>query len=92
MKTAKKENIIILIKRVRLPLFNSFSFFTFFEKSPKLSITIEKYANIVPATVSNGVTEKLDMNPLKFKFSIKTFDVSFTSFKKTIRKNKNNPK
>ena len=41
-KTAKKENITKLIKIDKFPLLNSFSFFTYFEKSPKLNITIEK--------------------------------------------------
>ncbi len=39
---AKKENITKLIKIDKFPLLNSFSFFTYFEKSPKLNITIEK--------------------------------------------------
>ena len=51
---AKKEKIIKFNIKLKFPFFNSFSFFTYLEKSPKLKITIEKYANTVPATVING--------------------------------------
>ena len=54
IKTAKNEKIIKFKIRLKLPLFKSFSFFTYLEKSPKLTIIIEKYANIVPVTVNRG--------------------------------------
>ena len=54
IKTAKKENINKFKIKLKFPFFNSFSFFTYLLKSPKFTITIEKYAKIVPATVING--------------------------------------
>ena len=42
IKIDKKENKIKLIIKLKLPIFNSFSFFTYLEKSPKLTITTEK--------------------------------------------------
>ena len=42
IKTENKEKIIKFKIRVKLPIFNSFSFFTYLEKSPKFTITIEK--------------------------------------------------
>ena len=41
IKIAKKEKIIKFSSKVRFPLFNSFSFFAYLEKSPKFKITIE---------------------------------------------------
>ena len=56
IKIEKKENIIKFIIKLKLPFFKSFSFLTYLEKSPKLIIKIEKYVNIVPATVNKGAT------------------------------------
>ena len=39
---AKNEKIIKFKIKLKFPFFNSFSFFTYLEKSPKLKITIEK--------------------------------------------------
>ena len=55
IKTAKNEKIIKFNIKLKFPFFNSFSFFTYLEKSPKLTIIIEKYAKIVPVTVNNGI-------------------------------------
>ena len=54
IKTANIENNIKLIIKLAFPFFNSLSFFTNLEKSPKLTNTMEKYANIVPKTVRKG--------------------------------------
>ena len=54
IKIAKIENKIRLIIKLKFPFFNSLSFLTNLEKSPKLTIIIEKYANIVPKTVRKG--------------------------------------
>ena len=54
IKTAKKENIIRFVIRLKFPFFNSLSSLTYREKSPKFTITTEKYAKIVPATVIKG--------------------------------------
>ena len=54
INNAKKENIIKLSIKLIFPFFNSLSFFTYREKSPKVKITIEKKAKVVPATVING--------------------------------------
>ena len=51
---AKKEKNIKFNNKLKFPLFNSLWLLTYLEKSPKLKITIEKYANIVPATVIKG--------------------------------------
>ena len=40
--------------KLAFPFFSSLSFFTNLEKSPKLTNTMEKYANIVPKTVRKG--------------------------------------
>ena len=47
--TEKNEKIIKFKNKLKLPLFSSFSLLTYREKSPKFTIIIEKYANIVPA-------------------------------------------
>ena len=41
--------------KLKLPLFTSFSLFAYLEKSPKFTITIEKYAKKVPATESKAI-------------------------------------
>ena len=51
IKTEKKEKIIKLAIKLKLPFLSSLSFLTYREKSPKLTIKIEKYAKIAPATV-----------------------------------------
>ena len=55
MNSAKKEKIIKFKIKLKFPFFNSFSFLTYLEKSQKLKITIEKYAKMVPATVTSGI-------------------------------------
>ena len=47
MKIARNEKINKFISKLKLPLFTSFSFLAYLEKSPKLTITIEKYAKKV---------------------------------------------
>ena len=42
IKTDKKEKIIKFKIKLKFPFFNSCSFFTYLEKSPKLIIKIEK--------------------------------------------------
>ena len=42
IKTEKNENIIKFNIKVKFPLFKSFSFFIYLEKSPKLTMVIEK--------------------------------------------------
>ncbi len=54
IKTEKKEKIIKLAIKLKLPFVNSSSFLTYREKSPKQVIIIEKYAKIVPLTVNKG--------------------------------------
>ena len=49
INTEKKEKITKFNNKVKFPILSSLSFFTYLEKSPKLTITIEKYAKIVPA-------------------------------------------
>ena len=49
INTEKKEKITKLNNKLKFPILSSLSFFTYLEKSPKLTITIEKYAKIVPA-------------------------------------------
>ena len=51
---AEKEKIIKFNIKLRFPLLSWLSFFTYLEKSPKLKITIEKYAKTVLVTVING--------------------------------------
>ena len=67
MNTEKKENIIKFKIKDKFPFFNSLSFFTYLEKSPKLIIKIEKYANIAPATVSKGAKLFIFKKFSKFK-------------------------
>ena len=50
IKTEKKEKLIKLAIKLKLPYLSSLSFLTYREKSPKLTIKIEKYAKIAPAT------------------------------------------
>ena len=50
IKTEKKEKIIKLVIKLKLPYFSSLSLITYREKSPKVTIIIEKYAKIAPAT------------------------------------------
>ena len=54
-KIARNEKINKFKSKLKLPLFTSFSFFAYLEKSPKFTITIEKYAKKVPATESNAI-------------------------------------
>ena len=42
IKTENKEKIIKFKIKLKFPKFNSFSFLTYLEKSPKFNITIEK--------------------------------------------------
>ena len=42
MKTDKRENIIKFKIKLKFPFLKSFSVFTYLEKSPKLTIKIEK--------------------------------------------------
>ena len=51
---AKNENIIKFSIKLKFPFFSSLLSFTYLEKSPKLKITIEKYAKIVLVTVIKG--------------------------------------
>ena len=50
IKTEKKEKISKLISKLKLPFLSSLSLLTYREKSPKVTIIIEKYAKIAPAT------------------------------------------
>ena len=50
INTEKKEKIIRFAIKLKLPFLSSVSFFTYREKSPKVTIIIEKYAKIAPAT------------------------------------------
>ena len=61
IKTDKNENNNRFKIKLKLPLFNSFSFLTYLEKSPKFTIRIEKYANMVPVTVNKGNKLFLEM-------------------------------
>ena len=54
MNSEKNENIIKFNVILKFPFFNSLSFFTYREKSPKLKIIIEKYAKTAPYTVIKG--------------------------------------
>ena len=49
IKTEKKEKIIKLAIKLKLPFFSSLSLLTYREKSPKVTIIIEKYTKIAPA-------------------------------------------
>ena len=89
---AKKEKITRFNIRLKFPFFNSFSFLTYLEKSPKVKMTIEKKAKTVPVTVIRG--NKLFLS-IKFLYSNelkKTSEVNFTSLKRTVKKNNNIPK
>ena len=86
IKNAKNENINKFNNKLRLPFFKFCSSFTYLAKSPKLIIIIEKYAKIVPATVNKGAKLLISKKFLKFKTSIKAFEVTFTSLKKTTKK------
>ena len=48
--------------KVKLPFFNSFSFFTYLEKSPKFTIKIEKKVKKVPATVVKAIRFSFENN------------------------------
>ncbi len=52
---AKNEKIIKFKNKLKLPLFNSLSLLAYLEKSPKLTIIIEKYAKKVPVTESKAI-------------------------------------
>ena len=52
---AKNEKINKFKNKLKLPLFKSLSLFAYLEKSPKLTIIIEKYAKKVPATESKAI-------------------------------------
>ena len=54
IKIEKNEKRIRLNNRLKLPKLKSFSFFTYLEKSPKFTKTMEKYANNVPVTLIKG--------------------------------------
>ena len=56
MNNERNENITKFKIKLKFPFFNSLSFFTYREKSPKLNMTIEKYAKTVPVTVKIGST------------------------------------
>ena len=88
IKTEKKENIIKFIIKLKLPFLKSLSFFTYLEKSPKLIIKIEKYANIAPATVNKGAKLFISKKLSKFIIFEKAEAVIFTSLKKTTKKKK----
>ena len=86
IKKAKNENINRFNNKLRLPIFKFCSSFTYLAKSPKLIIIIEKYVKIVPATVNKGIKLLISKKFLKFKTSIKAFDVILISLKKTTKK------
>ena len=52
---AKNEKINKFKSKLKLPLLTSLSLFEYLEKSPKFTITIEKYAKKVPATESKAI-------------------------------------
>ena len=54
-KIARNEKIIKFKSKLKLPLFTSLSLLAYLEKSPKFTITIEKYAKKVPATESSAI-------------------------------------
>ena len=80
------SNNIKLAIKLKLPFFKSSSLFTCREKSPKLIMIIEKYANIVPATVRIGAIFSELRKFLKSKILINALAVIFTSLNKTIKK------
>jgi hypothetical protein len=61
IKTEKKEKIIKLISKLKLPFLSSLSLLTYREKSPKVTIIIEKYAKIAPATDNRAKIFSLSM-------------------------------
>tara|TARA_B100001564_G_scaffold344878_1_gene342897 strand:- start:8 stop:367 length:360 start_codon:yes stop_codon:yes gene_type:complete len=92
INNAKKEKINKFKIKLRFPFLSWLSSLTYLEKSPKLKIIIEKYANTVLVTVTNG--PKLF---LLRKFSVlsmfkKAWEVNLTSLSKTDKKNNNIPK
>ena len=89
---ARKEKIIKFIIKEKFPFFNWVSFFTYREKSPKVKITIEKYAKIVPVTVANGPRLFSFTKFSKSNTSKKALVVNFTSLNKTEKKNNNIPR
>ena len=62
------------------------------KKSPKLKITIEKYAKIVLVTVIKGPKLFLSKKFSRFNMPVKAWEVNLTSFNKTDKKNKSIPK
>ena len=56
----RKEKIIKFKNKLKFPIFNSFSFFTYLEKSPKFTRSIEKKAKNVPATVIKAIILSFD--------------------------------
>ena len=52
---AKNEKINKFKSKLKLPLLTSLSLFAYLEKSPKLTIMIEKYAKKVPATENKAI-------------------------------------
>ena len=90
-KLPKKENIIKFKIKLKLPFFKSSSLFTCREKSPKLIMIIEKYANIVPATARIGAILFEFRRLLKSKIPTNALVVIFTSLNNTIKKKSNIP-
>ncbi len=89
---AEKEKIIKFNIKLRFPILSWLSFFTYLEKSPKLKITIEKYAKTVLVTVING--PKLFLSR---KFSVvnnpkNACVVNLTSLSNTDKKNNKIPR
>ncbi len=66
-KIARNEKIIKFKSKLKLPLFTSLSFLAYLEKSPKFTITIEKYAKKVLdiAKKSRIKVTKKQINELK---------------------------
>ena len=84
---AKNEKIIKFKIKLKFPFFISFSFFTYLAKSPKVKITIEKYANTVPITVKSGSILFGLIKLFRSRISMKAFEEIFTSLKRTEKKN-----
>ena len=92
LNKAEKEKIIKLNIKLRFPFLSWLSFLTYLEKSPKLKITIEKYAKTVLVTVING--PKLFLSR---KFSVvnnpkNACVVNLTSLSNTDKKNNKIPR
>ena len=89
---AKKEINIKFKTRLIFPKLSCFSLLTYLEKSPKLTIKIEKYANKVPVTVIKGNKFDFEIKLSKFKTIFAELITSLIFSPTTKTKNISNPK